>query len=157
MGRVGAWVEGSGCGVGGRQPAGVRLLAVQVGAQGTVGMRCEGGILTAASATPPHPPDPCMPADAVPTCLSACLSTCLLTLHRPASSTGGVGLFAMRSSGKVVSKLASPNAPWGYTLCFLNLVLDGCVRWPVGVWSGSEGGRGCVEGGGWEGGRSWWW
>eukprot|EP00887_Chlorella_sp_A99_P002743 scaffold6.g2743.t1 len=39
--------------------------------------------------------------------------------------SGGVGLFALRSSGKVVSKLASPNAPLGYTLCLLNLVLDG--------------------------------
>ena len=38
---------------------------------------------------------------------------------------GGVGLFAIRSSRKVVSKLASPNAPLGYALCLTNLVLDG--------------------------------
>jgi UDP-galactose transporter B1 len=31
----------------------------------------------------------------------------------------------MQNSKKVVSKLASPNAPLGYTLCFLNLGLDG--------------------------------
>ena len=31
----------------------------------------------------------------------------------------------MRSSSKVTRKLASPNAPLGYTLCLVNLVLDG--------------------------------
>lgn len=31
----------------------------------------------------------------------------------------------MQSSKKVASKLSSPNAPLGYTLCFLNLGLDG--------------------------------
>ena len=37
----------------------------------------------------------------------------------------GVGLFGMKSSSKVTRKLASPNAPLGYTLCLVNLVLDG--------------------------------
>lgn len=37
----------------------------------------------------------------------------------------GVALFARKSSSKVTSKLASPNAPLGYTLCFLNLAFDG--------------------------------
>jgi len=37
-----------------------------------------------------------------------------------------VSVFALfKNSKKVVSKLASPNAPLGYTLCFLNLGLDG--------------------------------
>jgi UDP-galactose transporter B1 len=31
----------------------------------------------------------------------------------------------MKSSSKVTGKLASPNAPLGYTLCLINLVLDG--------------------------------
>lgn len=31
----------------------------------------------------------------------------------------------MKSSSKVTLKLASPNAPLGYTLCLVNLVLDG--------------------------------
>jgi UDP-galactose transporter B1 len=39
--------------------------------------------------------------------------------------TVGVSLFGMKSSHKVTQKLASPNAPWGYTLCFFNLMLDG--------------------------------
>ncbi|CAI7787917.1 unnamed protein product [Closterium sp. NIES-53] len=39
---------------------------------------------------------------------------------------GGVSMFALfKSSSKAMSKLASPNAPLGYTLCFLNLGLDG--------------------------------
>lgn len=39
---------------------------------------------------------------------------------------GGVSMFALfKSSKKVASKLSSPNAPLGYTLCFLNLGLDG--------------------------------
>jgi len=37
----------------------------------------------------------------------------------------GISLFAKQSSGKVVRKLADPNAPWGYTLCLLNLLFDG--------------------------------
>ena len=37
----------------------------------------------------------------------------------------GISLFANQSSGKVVRKLADPNAPWGYTLCLLNLIFDG--------------------------------
>lgn len=39
--------------------------------------------------------------------------------------SGGVSLFALRSSGKVTSKLAAPNAPLGYALCAANLLLDG--------------------------------
>ncbi|CAM6022174.1 unnamed protein product [Sphagnum balticum] len=39
---------------------------------------------------------------------------------------GGVSLFALfKTHSKVVSKIASPNAPFGYALCFLNLALDG--------------------------------
>ncbi|GBF92343.1 UDP-galactose UDP-glucose transporter [Raphidocelis subcapitata] len=37
----------------------------------------------------------------------------------------GVGLFARKSSSKVTTRLAAPNAPLGYTLCLLNLILDG--------------------------------
>nr|ABK23266.1 unknown [Picea sitchensis] len=38
----------------------------------------------------------------------------------------GVSLFALsKSSSKTVSKLAHPNAPWGYGLCLANLLLDG--------------------------------
>lgn len=37
----------------------------------------------------------------------------------------GISLFALRSSTKVTSKLAHPNAPLGYFLCFVNLTLDG--------------------------------
>jgi drug/metabolite transporter (DMT)-like permease len=37
----------------------------------------------------------------------------------------GISLFANQSSSKVVRKLAEPNAPWGYTLCLLNLIFDG--------------------------------
>eukprot|EP00877_Chromochloris_zofingiensis_P001938 jgi/Chrzof1/11745/Cz06g08050.t1 len=37
----------------------------------------------------------------------------------------GVSLFARKSSSKVTTKLASPNAPLGYLLCFLNLTFDG--------------------------------
>lgn len=39
--------------------------------------------------------------------------------------SAGVSLFALRSSGKVTAKLAHPNAPLGYTLCAVNLLLDG--------------------------------
>ncbi|OAE35621.1 hypothetical protein AXG93_1356s1250 [Marchantia polymorpha subsp. ruderalis] len=39
---------------------------------------------------------------------------------------GGVATFALfKSSRKSISKIASPNAPLGYTLCFINLGLDG--------------------------------
>lgn len=37
----------------------------------------------------------------------------------------GISLFAKQSSKQVVGKLAAPNAPLGYTLCLLNLILDG--------------------------------
>jgi UDP-galactose transporter B1 len=38
----------------------------------------------------------------------------------------GVSLFALsKSSSKTVSKLAHPNAPWGYGFCLVNLLLDG--------------------------------
>lgn len=37
----------------------------------------------------------------------------------------GISLFAKQSSKQVVRKLAAPNAPLGYTLCLLNLILDG--------------------------------
>jgi UDP-galactose transporter B1 len=37
----------------------------------------------------------------------------------------GVSLFARKSSSAVTRKLASPNAPLGYFLCFMNLTLDG--------------------------------
>lgn len=37
----------------------------------------------------------------------------------------GISLFARKSSSKVTSKLAAPNAPLGYFLCFVNLTLDG--------------------------------
>jgi UDP-galactose transporter B1 len=37
----------------------------------------------------------------------------------------GISLFARKSSSKVTSKLAAPNAPLGYLLCFINLTLDG--------------------------------
>lgn len=37
----------------------------------------------------------------------------------------GVSLFAFKSSSKVTAKLASPNAPLGYLLCFVNLTFDG--------------------------------
>ena len=37
----------------------------------------------------------------------------------------GISLFAQQSSKQVVRKLEAPNAPLGYTFCFLNLVLDG--------------------------------
>ena len=40
-------------------------------------------------------------------------------------AAAGVGLFGMKSSSKVTRKLASPNAPLGYSLCLVNLVLDG--------------------------------
>jgi hypothetical protein len=36
-----------------------------------------------------------------------------------------VGLFGLKSSSKVTRKLAAPNAPLGYGLCLVNLVLDG--------------------------------
>ncbi|PSC72711.1 UDP-galactose UDP-glucose transporter 3 isoform A [Micractinium conductrix] len=39
--------------------------------------------------------------------------------------SAGVGLFGMKSSSKVTGKLASPNAPLGYAMCLVNLVLDG--------------------------------
>ncbi|KAL2632755.1 hypothetical protein R1flu_004234 [Riccia fluitans] len=39
---------------------------------------------------------------------------------------GGVATFALfKSSSKAISKIASPNAPLGYSLCFINLGLDG--------------------------------
>ncbi|KAK9116829.1 hypothetical protein Sjap_015776 [Stephania japonica] len=39
---------------------------------------------------------------------------------------GGVSLFALsKTSSKTISKLAHPNAPLGYGLCFLNLAFDG--------------------------------
>lgn len=37
----------------------------------------------------------------------------------------GISLFARKSSSKVTAKLAAPNAPLGYFLCFVNLTLDG--------------------------------
>lgn len=37
----------------------------------------------------------------------------------------GVSLFARKSSSKVTAKLASPNAPLGYFLCFVNMTFDG--------------------------------
>ncbi|XP_020596111.1 UDP-galactose/UDP-glucose transporter 3-like [Phalaenopsis equestris] len=39
---------------------------------------------------------------------------------------GGISAFALsKTSSKTISKLAHPNAPYGYGLCFLNLVFDG--------------------------------
>ncbi|XP_058096570.1 UDP-galactose/UDP-glucose transporter 3 isoform X2 [Magnolia sinica] len=39
---------------------------------------------------------------------------------------GGVSAFALlKTSSKTISKLAHPNAPFGYGLCFLNLAMDG--------------------------------
>ncbi|KAL0447066.1 UNVERIFIED_CONTAM: UDP-galactose/UDP-glucose transporter 3 [Sesamum latifolium] len=39
---------------------------------------------------------------------------------------GGISTFALsKSSLKTISKLAHPNAPIGYSLCFLNLAFDG--------------------------------
>ncbi|GAB2297239.1 UDP-galactose/UDP-glucose transporter 3 [Dionaea muscipula] len=39
---------------------------------------------------------------------------------------GGVSMFALtKTSSKTISKLAQPNAPLGYGLCFLNLIFDG--------------------------------
>ncbi|CAG7867024.1 unnamed protein product, partial [Brassica rapa] len=39
---------------------------------------------------------------------------------------GGVSMFALlKTSSKTISKLANPNAPLGYGLCFLNLAFDG--------------------------------
>lgn len=70
----------------------------------------------------------------------ACLFRPSLCSHRPvhalplahpaapgpiAPLAAGVGLFGLKSSSKVTRKLASPNAPLGYTLCLVNLVLDG--------------------------------
>ena len=37
----------------------------------------------------------------------------------------GISLFAHQSSPAVEHKLASPNAPLGYSLCLVNLVFDG--------------------------------
>eukprot|EP00775_Hariotina_reticulata_P009730 gene9730-9888_t len=37
----------------------------------------------------------------------------------------GISLFARKSSSKVTAKLAAPNAPLGYFLCFINLTFDG--------------------------------
>eukprot|EP00955_Chlamydomonas_euryale_P029362 309568-Chlamydomonas_euryale.AAC.1 len=37
----------------------------------------------------------------------------------------GVALFGRKSSDKVSTKLAKPNTPLGYGLCFVNLVFDG--------------------------------
>lgn len=42
-----------------------------------------------------------------------------------AAVSAGVSLFALRSSSKAKSRLASPNAPLGYSLCLANLILDG--------------------------------
>ncbi|KAH9534901.1 hypothetical protein CY35_17G027100 [Sphagnum magellanicum] len=40
--------------------------------------------------------------------------------------TGGVSIFSLlKNHEKVVSKVASPNQPFGYALCFLNLGCDG--------------------------------
>jgi len=47
-----------------------------------------------------------------------------------------VGLFGLKSSGKVTRKLASPNAPLGYTLCLVNLVLDGYTNAAQVGWVG---------------------
>ncbi|XP_038997284.1 UDP-galactose/UDP-glucose transporter 3-like [Hibiscus syriacus] len=39
---------------------------------------------------------------------------------------GGVSMFArMKTSSKTISKLAHPNSPLGFALCFLNLAFDG--------------------------------
>lgn len=38
---------------------------------------------------------------------------------------GGISLFASQGSAQVQQKLAAPNAPLGYFLCFMNLALDG--------------------------------
>ncbi|KAK1413763.1 hypothetical protein QVD17_35544 [Tagetes erecta] len=39
---------------------------------------------------------------------------------------GGVSIFALaKTNSKTINKLANPNAPFGYGLCFLNLVFDG--------------------------------
>ncbi|KMZ56937.1 UDP-galactose/UDP-glucose transporter 3 [Zostera marina] len=39
---------------------------------------------------------------------------------------GGVSVFALlKTSSKTIGKLAHPNAPFGYGLCFVNLALDG--------------------------------
>ena len=58
-----------------------------------------------------------------------CFSTILAARAEPVPrcvlAAAGVGLFGLRSSSKVTRKLASPNAPLGYTLCLVNLVLDG--------------------------------
>ena len=43
----------------------------------------------------------------------------------PLPPAAGVGLFGLKSSSKVTRKLAAPNAPLGYALCLVNLVLDG--------------------------------
>jgi UDP-galactose transporter B1 len=37
----------------------------------------------------------------------------------------GISLFARKGASSVAKKLASPNAPLGYFLCFMNLTLDG--------------------------------
>ena len=37
----------------------------------------------------------------------------------------GIAVFSNKSSSQVTRKLASPNAPLGYMLCFANLMLDG--------------------------------
>lgn len=39
--------------------------------------------------------------------------------------TGGVSIFASKSSSHITTKLAAPNAPLGFFLCLSNLVLDG--------------------------------
>lgn len=38
---------------------------------------------------------------------------------------GGVALFAAATPRRAAKRLAAPNAPLGYALCFVNLVLDG--------------------------------
>uniref|UniRef100_A0A804PWB4 UDP-galactose/UDP-glucose transporter 3 n=1 Tax=Zea mays TaxID=4577 RepID=A0A804PWB4_MAIZE len=55
---------------------------------------------------------------------------------------GGVSSFALlKTSSKTVKKLVNPNAPLGYTLCFLNLAFDG--NWPYA--NGFEALRFCQE------------
>jgi hypothetical protein len=50
----------------------------------------------------------------------------------------------MKSSSKVTRKLAAPNAPVGYTLCLVNLVLDGYTNAAqVGRLSGGWYGAAC--------------
>ena len=41
------------------------------------------------------------------------------------NAIAGIAVFSNKSSSQVTRKLASPNAPLGYMLCFANLMLDG--------------------------------